>query len=172
MAICHAAGNGGYIGSHCPKSIPHFSRSDKSNPFGDSGETIRIDFELHPFEWAGIAVASSCENCWGILPCPQPKVYTDLKGANRLVFHARGERGGEVIQVKVGITGNQPCGDSTLSPAESGYIRLSNEWNQYSISLINFDLSRVITPFAIFVERDTNLQSFKIFLDEIYFEMP
>lgn len=152
--------------------IRDFTTADESEPFGGSGKVIRIDFELNPKVWAGVAVAS-CPDCWGQKPCPKPPaVYTDIKGATRLVFYARGERGGEIIEAKVAILGNQPCGDSTLLPAESGYIRLTNEWKQYSICLRYFDLSRVITPFAIFVEGKHNRQSVRVFLDEIYFEIP
>jgi hypothetical protein len=152
--------------------IRDFTTGDESNPFAGRGESIRIDFELKPKEWAGVAVAS-CPDCWGQKPCPQPPaVYMDIGGATRLVFYARGERGGEVIEAKVAILGNQPCGDSTLLPAESGYIRLTNEWKEYSICLKYFNLSRVITPFAIFVVGKHNQQSVRVFLDEIYFEIP
>jgi uncharacterized protein (DUF1330 family) len=42
MAICHAAGNGGYIGSHCPKSCARHISIPTPNPIKKYGARFLV----------------------------------------------------------------------------------------------------------------------------------
>src|SRR6185436_1393695 len=119
--------------------------------------------------WAGLAAASA-DDYWG--RAPSDAAY-DLSAARNLVFFARGARGGESIQVKVAIAGDQPYGDSAPYPAETPWITLGKDWARYELPLESFDLRRVITPFAFVVSRahGSGSGAFTFYLDEIYFEM-
>jgi hypothetical protein len=65
----------------------------------------------------------------------------DLTGAIKLTFWARGEKGGEKAEFKVGgiTTGKYP--DSLRLPASTGVVTLSDNWQQYTIDLAGKDLS-------------------------------
>lgn len=146
--------------------IKDVALDDRSLPYGGSGESVRIVFKLGHRDWAGVAVASY-PNCWGDWCCP---AFYDLVDARRLVFNARGARGGEVIEVKAAILGEKPFGDSASRPATRGTIQLEKDWNQYEVDLTRLDLSRVVTPFSIFAAGSHNTSDVEVFLDEIYFE--
>jgi hypothetical protein len=118
-----------------------------------------------PF-WCGVAV-SSLPDFWGE---KEGKAF-DLRKAKRLVFHARGARGGEVVQFKVAIAGDKPFGDSARSPASTEWLRLTRDWQRYELDVSGLDLSRVVTPFCFVTSRDYNRGNISFFLDEIYFEM-
>jgi hypothetical protein len=146
--------------------IRNVDLDDRRHPYGGTGESVRIDFHLGRKDWAGVAVASS-PNCWGESCCP---AFYDLVGARRLVFHARGGHGGEVIEVKVAILGDKPYGDSATIPATSGTVTLRPNWQRYDVNLTQTNLSRVVTPFSVFASGAHNPSDMEIFLDEIYFE--
>ena len=146
--------------------IKDVALDDRTLPFGGSGESVRINFHLGQNDWAGVAVASY-PNCWGKRCCP---AFYDLAGARRLVFYARGTHGGESIEVKTSILGDMPYGDSAPYPATSGRLQLERDWHRYEVDCQKTDLSRVVTPFSVFVAGPQNIGDVEIFLDEIYFE--
>ncbi len=150
-----------------PGRMITLSLVEKEHPY--SGSTcVRINMNLSEQSWGGIAVASLA-NYWG--KTPSDFAY-DLREAQRLVFHARGERGDEMIQVKVAIAGSEPYGDSIKTPISSRWIRLTTEWQRYELSVEGHNLRRVITPFAFVADRAHNSESsITFYLDEIYFEM-
>jgi len=140
---------------------------DNSNPF--SGDTsIKVSVNFNYSDWGGIAIAS-ISNYWGDKPS---NFAYNLSGAKKLIFYARGERGGEMIQIKVGIVNDKPYGDSTGFPVETQWISLSREWKRYELSLEGRNLKRIITPFAFVTNKEHNRDRvIKFYLDEIYFEM-
>ena len=74
------------------------------------------------------------------------------------------------IQVKVGITGGNPYGDSTPLPFDTGWIQLTREWRRYELPLDGAALNRVISPFVLITNRAHNpAGKALIYLDEIYF---
>lgn len=127
-----------------------------------------------PRVWAGIAVSSCKHGCWGtshVDASGRPIRYLrDLEDADSLVFHARGGLSDEIITVMVAVSGHEPLGDSAASPAEKE-IQLTQSWGQYTLNLKGMDLRRVVTPFAVAVERPKNNKTVTIYLDEIYFLM-
>lgn len=91
--------------------------------------------------WAGVYWLDPANN-WG-----DNKGGYNLTGAQKLVFWARGEKGGEVVTFKMGGIGMghaYPDSDS----ATSDPITLTKEWKQYSIDLKDKDLTRIIGGFG------------------------
>jgi len=92
----------------------------------------------------------------------------DLTGATRLVFWAKGEKGGErIAQFKTGgITGEFADTDSE----SIGNVVLTPEWNQYSIDLRGKNLSHISGGFCWAASAQDNPDGFTMYLDDIYFE--
>ena len=58
-------------------------------------------------------------------------------GAKRLIFAARGEKGGELIECKMGgITGQY----SDSASGTTGPIELTKDWKTYEIDLVGYGL--------------------------------
>lgn len=112
--------------------------------------------------WAGIYWLNPANN-WG-----QRKGGFNLTGAQRLVFWARGEQGGEQIQeVTVGgITGDYPDSDKTVM----GPIILTPEWREYTVDLRGKDLTYISGGFAWSTSEDVNGETCVFYLDNIRFE--
>lgn len=114
--------------------------------------------------WAGIYWQYP-ENNWGDMP-GWNDVFT---GANRLTFWARGEKGGETAEFKMGgIAGKYS--DSVRPAISTGRITLSDEWQQYTIDLTGKDLSHVIGGFCWVAESMSNPGGYTIYLDDIKYE--
>jgi hypothetical protein len=131
-----------------------------------SGDTcVRVDIQwLEPF-WAGCAV-SCLPDYWGEKPA---KAY-DLRKAKKLVFHARGLKGGETIQIKAAITGDKKYGDSAQDAPASKWLKLTTKWQRFELDVSDCDLSRVVTPFCFVANKENNPQPITFFLDEIFYE--
>jgi hypothetical protein len=147
-----------------------FNGQSQEEPF--SGVTcIKITYTAKKTQgqgWAGIYWQSS-QNNWG-----KRDTGFDLTGFNKLVFWAKGKNGGEVItKVKVGGITKTSLGDPVEFPdsvdVEYGPIRLTNEWQQYYINLVDKDLSYINGGLAIVFSADQVQGEQTIYLDEIYF---
>jgi hypothetical protein len=114
--------------------------------------------------WAGIYWQHPHNN-WG-----NKSGGFNLSDAQKLVFWARGEDGGETIaEFKVGgIIGQDQPGDS--DSISIGPIYLEKEWKKYEIDLKGRDLSLIIGAFAFSASADDNPEGFNIYLDDIHFE--
>jgi hypothetical protein len=118
-------------------------------------------------KWAGIYWQYP-ESNWG-----NNSMAFDLRGYTALTFWARGEKGGEKAEFKVGgIDGNAPYPDSIQPPVSSGIITLTSDWKQYTINLSGQDLSHVIGGFCWVTTKDENPNGATIYLDDIQFEKP
>ncbi|MBS1807447.1 MAG: hypothetical protein JST84_04570 [Acidobacteria bacterium] len=164
-------GNHGEWTNGMPKEVGQMLRLslvDKTDPY--SGSTaIRVDVDFRPPMWCGIAVASA-PDYWGETPGPG----YDLSRAKKLVFYAKGDKGGESIQIKTAITGDKKFGDSARTPAATPWITLKKEWTRYELPLEykRSELKRVITPFVFVTSRDHNTApTITFYLDEIYIEL-
>ncbi|MCM8831831.1 MAG: hypothetical protein NC918_06545, partial [Candidatus Omnitrophica bacterium] len=120
--------------------------------------------------WAGIYWLSS-QNNWGT-----KDTGYDLTGFNKLVFKAKGQNGGEIISsVKIGgiirnASGEKlPFADS--DEVEYGKpIRLTKDWQEYYINLVDKDLHYINGGFCItFNAEQANNKEQTIYLDDIYF---
>ncbi len=92
----------------------------------------------------------------------------DLRKASKLVFIARGEKGGEIIrEFKVGgVKGEYPdtC-EVTIGP-----VTLTKDWQEYVIDLKGKDLSYIDGGFAWTAEKKDNPDGMIFYLDEIRYE--
>lgn len=132
-----------------------------------SGATcVQVAVNLKRPWWCGVAVASKADY-WGTRPW---KEAYDLSRATKLIFKARGQKGGETIQVKVAICGDKPYGDSTAIPPASSWIKLTKAWQTYELDVKGYNLKRVITPFCWVTNSGHNRSGeFVFYLDDIYF---
>lgn len=137
-------------------------------PGGQHGQTsLKITYSAKGSEgWAGIYWLTPANN-WGRVK----GAGFDLSKANRLTFWVRGEKGGEIINKIMlgGVTaGSYPDSDE----ASLGPVKLSKDWERYSIDLKGKDLRHIIGGFAFVIRRIDDRQGATFFLDEIVFEGP
>ena len=93
--------------------------------------------------WGGV-VWQHPPNDWG----DKPGGF-DLSGAKKLSFRAKGEQGGEVVTISMGLIGrDKPHYDT--AKAEQKFT-LSKDWKTYSLDLSNKDLSKIKSGFCIVV---------------------
>lgn len=130
-----------------------------TNPHG--GKTC-LKFEYTATDnWSGI-VWQDPVNDWGDQPGG-----SNLTGAKKLKFWARGEKGDEVVSFKFGILGS----DKKFSDSANGEmadVKLSKEWTEYSIDLAGKDLTRIKTGFCWSLAGQVSPVVF--YLDDIRFE--
>lgn len=117
--------------------------------------------------WAGIYWQSS-ENNWG-----SRDTGFDLTGYNKLVFSARGAQGGEVIS-KIRAGGLTHCGTTgerlpypDTFEAETGPIRLTNQWQQYHINLSGKNLAYVNGGLALVFSNEHAPEAQTIYIDNV-----
>ena len=114
--------------------------------------------------WAGIYWLNPPDN-WG-----DQKGGYNLTGAKKLVFWAKGDKGGErIAEFKiggVGITRTYPDSDS----ASIGPVILANQWKEYTIDLRDKDLSYISGGFAWVANVDDNPLACTFYLDNIHYE--
>lgn len=119
--------------------------------------------------WAGIYWQYP-ENNWG------DNTGYDLTGATKLTFWARGQKGGEKIEFKVGGVNCPPYYDSgksyqdTCGSITTGVITLEDTWQQYEIELADQDLSCIIGGFCWVANNNQNPNGCTFFLDDITYD--
>lgn len=105
---------------------------------GRSVTATRIRYSAGPSGWAGVYWVHP-DATMGTQP------GLDLSGATEIVFLARGEEGGEVVEFKAGgVHGAY----SDSFERSLGKVALTREWKQYRIGLEGADLTNVIGGFA------------------------
>lgn len=111
--------------------------------------------------WAGIYWIGPYINHWGDYPG-----YA-VSDAKKLIFWARGQKGGEYVKFTVGGIENpvKPFRDS-FGPLESS-LHLSNDWRPYSIDLGAADTSMILGGFCISISALENPEGCTFFLDDI-----
>jgi hypothetical protein len=139
--------------------VAHFD-----NPHGGS-TSMKITYNAQKTQganWAGMYWQNPPNN-WG----SRPGGY-DITGASKLVFWARGEKGGERIEeFRVGgISGEYADSDV----AGFGPVTLSGEWTKYEIDLTDKDLTSISGGFMWSANADYNPQGFVLYLDDIQYE--
>lgn len=112
--------------------------------------------------WAGIYWQHPANN-WGA-----KAGGFNLNGAKKVVFKARGEKGGESIsEFKIGGIG----GDySDSGSAALGPVTLSKDWKTYEISLAGQELSSISGGFCWTMSKDQNPEGATFYLDDIRYE--
>lgn len=121
---------------------------------------IKVSF-TDPKSWGGVAWQSPANN-WG-----DEEGGVDLSGAKQLSFWARGDKGGEMVEFKLGIIArNKPYFDT--SRASLGKVKLEAAWKQYMIPLSGRDLSRIMTGFVWVTQGRAEPVTF--YIDDITYE--
>ena len=111
--------------------------------------------------WVGIFWQNP-ENNWG-----EKDGGFNLSAAKKLSFWARGEKGGEKLEFKVGgITGSYPDSDT----ASIGPLELTSKWRQYVIELEGLKLFYISGGFVFAASRMDNPDGFIIYLDDMRYE--
>ncbi|CAK0770109.1 exported hypothetical protein [Gammaproteobacteria bacterium] len=168
----HAVENQGVWGSIMPARAAETNsaifKTAQSLGWEEKGTAVRVTFDLtQPPNWAGIVVPVH-ENYWGEWPASA----LDLSKTKKLVFYAKGETGGEQIQVKAAIATDMPYGDSALIPITSAWLSLEKDWQRYEIPVEGNQLQRVVTPFAILANKAHNpTVHITVYIDEIYYDV-
>lgn len=150
-----------YIWSGWMGNISGIGMDEKSTSNPHSGKVcMRIDYKA-PDGFAGI-VWQSPANDWGEKPGGR-----DLTGAKKLTFWARGATGGEKVDFKLGVLGeDKPFHDS--ASAELTGVLLTPQWKQYTIDLTGKDLSCIKTGFVWVLGGQGKPVTF--YLDDIRYE--
>jgi len=125
----------------------------------DGSGCIRVELASGA-TWGGIAWQHPA-NDWG-----DAEGGFDLSGAKALEFYARGERGGERIDVGVGLLGRDVAHPDSARVSRKGIV-LKPKWKRYRIRLRRADLSRLKTGF--WVTLPGRGQSVTVHLDQIRF---
>ena len=122
---------------------------------------LRLEYQAAA-DWGGV-VWQDPENDWGRVPGGW-----NLTGAKKLVFWARGDKGGELVSCfKFGVLGR---GNRFYDTANGSLdaVRLTSAWKQYTIDVSGKDLSCLKTGFAWIVVGQGKPVVF--YLDDIRFE--
>jgi hypothetical protein len=139
------------------------NQAGRNKPY--SGDTcIEITYTGEPTQgsgWVGVFWQNP-ENNWG-----SKDGGFNLSKAKKLSIVARGAKGGEMMEFKIGgITGQFPDSDTV----GIGPIALTNEWKQYVIDLANTELFYISGGFVFAASRMDNPDGFVVYLDEIKYE--
>jgi len=95
----------------------------------------------------------------------------DLSWANVLTFHARGRKGGEIVEFIAGGMGKaRDRYRDSLRIRTTGPVHLKKDWQRYAIDLRGQDLTRVSGGFAFSVSAMNNPDGAEFFIDEIAYE--
>ena len=113
--------------------------------------------------WAGVYWLQPANN-WG----DQRGAY-NLTGAKKLVFWARGDKGGETIIFSMGGVGIGRTYPDTASAATEP-VKLTQEWTKYTIDLKDKDLTRITGGFAWVGNVKDNSKNITFYIDDIYYE--
>ena len=157
-----------YFEEKDPKDI--FDEECTETPF--SGRTcIRISYiPSNTTGWAGIYWQYPLDN-WG--NCPGYDLSEFSNDDIRLAFHARGEISGEIAKfITGGISDTSRAYCDSYGPLSTGVCTLTNQWQEYSIPLTNYDLTNIIGGFCWVTENSWNSSGATIYLDDIRFEIP
>jgi hypothetical protein len=130
------------------------------------GQTcIKVSYNAAKSEgrnWAGVYWQNTTGN-WGSVDAGY-----DLSNARKLTFWAKGTNGNEIIdEFKIGgISGQYSDSDEV----KIGPIRLSQNWQKYTINLNQRNMSYIIGGFCFSLNADVNPKGCTFYLDEIKYE--
>ena len=130
-------------------------------------DSIRITYTPPPGDptWAGVYWLFP-ENNWGNV-----STALDLQNVTKLTFLAKGEKGGEQAEFKVGGVGaDKPYPDSVQPEKSTGIVHLTTDWQEFTIDLTDRDLHHVVGGFCWATDTGQNPGGATIYLDDIRYE--
>lgn len=134
----------------------------KKNP--KSGKTcIQIKYSARKSTgagWSGIYWQNPANN-WGT-----SLGGYNLTGCKKVLFYARGNKGGEVIEFKIGGISGQYSDTATAS---SGSLELTKNWKLYEIDIEGLDLNFINGGFCVIFSSTANPEGATFYIDEIYY---
>jgi exo-beta-1,3-glucanase (GH17 family) len=138
-------------------------QNDTTNPYSGTG-SMKISYTPCAPGWAGIYWWDPPGGDW----CDKQGGF-DLTGWTKLTFWAKGSKGEETVEFKVGglKNANEDSCDSISLAATTYPILLTTEWTQYTIPLYGQSLDQIAGGF-VWVTDST--EPITIYLDEIKFE--
>ncbi len=118
--------------------------------------------------WIGAGIYWFCAGCKWDQTKPDPIKY-DFSCAKSLIFMAKGGKGGEKAEFKVGgVTGK--FSDGVNPPRTTGLLTLTANWQEYRIDFTrNDNLTSMIGGFCWVTDRAWNPNGCTIYLDDIKF---
>jgi hypothetical protein len=138
---------------------------------------IRAKISWGDATWASIAFISGPDKpaWWGETNTGS---YFDLSSLpkKKLVFFARGERGGEIIQAQIGLLGGKPYGDSLAKPVVSEDLKLTQDWTRYEMDLSGVssaELARICNGFGVIAQlaKQPGTPTETVFyIDDVFYE--
>jgi hypothetical protein len=156
----------GWMGDgEVPGGALEFNVSTKDPHSPPTCDGWRYDPSRGTLGWA--AVAYQLENNWGSAKGQD----LSRKGFTRITFFARGKNGdgNERLIFKSGGHTARNAAFPASYESTSGAITLSKTWEQFSISLVDLDLSNTATAFAFAVNRQLCPYGCEFYLDDITF---
>lgn len=139
--------------------------ADTLNPHSPPTCT-KIVYRFGPQRWAGVYWQNEPDN-WGNLPGHS---YAG-RGFSAITFWARGETGTEVIEFKSGGVRSQGKKHRDSYAKTIGRVRLTTEWTEYRIPIVDLDLTSVIGAFCWVASQDYNRgEGVTFYLDDIAIE--
>jgi len=114
----------------------------------------------HTQGWAGCYWQEPTNN-WG-----EKDGGYNLSKANKLVFWAKGEKGGEIISFLIGgILSGRVSRDTCAAKIDD--VRLTKDWKEYVIDLNGKDIKNIITGFGFVITSGKNPVGCTFYLDKI-----
>ena len=111
--------------------------------------------------WAGMVWQNPANN-WGEIDGGY-----NLSAAKRLTFWARGEKGGEVVEFKLGgMASAHPDSDSV----STGDVVLKPEWTEYSLNLSAANLAYISCGFGFVLKQEANPAGCTFYLDDVRYD--
>lgn len=159
------------------ESNDHPNTAIKTAGISEKEHCMRVKLVWGDATWASIAYISGPDKpaWWG--ETNRGRYYNlSVLPKKKLVFHLRGDHGGEIIKVQMGVLGDKPFGDSLTKPIVSAEIKLTQAWVRYEIDLKdvpNAELANICNGFGVNVEHDSqpgNPTETQFFIDDVYFE--
>lgn len=138
---------------------------------------IRLKITYGEAAWASVAFISGTDKpaWWGESNTGRHYNFGALP-KKKLVFYARGDKGGEVIKAQIGALGDKPYGDSLAKPIVSDELKLTQDWTRFELDLkgaTNADLGSICNGFGVLVERESQAGSpaeTQFYIDDVYLE--
>jgi len=130
---------------------------------------VKIKYRVLPNSvdrWAGIYAQFNVrgQGNWGQRP------GRDLSGYNKLVFYAKGEQGGEMVEFKAGGINAPGMPHKDSFEYTMGTIELKKEWTRYEMELSEEDLSSVIGAFCWVATARSNPNGLTFYIDSVTYE--
>lgn len=151
----------------------------------DGGTCIRATFDaLYTGFWGGYFFLNGTLDADEVLPScnwgESPGAGFDLTGATQLTYWAKGETDGLEVEIFVGGVGWNPETGEQIAPypeshqrvpALSETVKLSTEWQEFTIDLSGLDLSYALSGIAWVASQELNPDGATFYLDDVSFDL-